>query len=112
MFGGTWSRITDGYLFCGATGYGKGTQSNLLNSTRTADTTLTVDQIPSHNHEYADRMAIWDGGAYGTNAASGSWGETSIQFRPWGTKTNSTGGGQGHSHPMPTTAVSVWKRTA
>lgn len=24
LFGGTWSRITDGYLFCGAIGYGGG----------------------------------------------------------------------------------------
>lgn len=114
LFGGNWSRITDGYLFCGATGYGKGTQSNLLNATRTADTTLTVNQIPAHSHNYGNRLCVWDASAAGTNAARGSYGETSIQFYGWGSvpNTDNTGGGQGHSHPMPTTAVSVWKRTA
>lgn len=115
MFGGTWSRITDGYLYCGATGYGKGTQSNLQSATRTADTTLTVDQMPSHSHNYANRLCVWDSGVSGTNAArGGSYGETPIQFYGWGSVPNTynTGGGKGHSHPMPTTAVSVWKRTA
>lgn len=107
MFGGTWSRITDGYLFCGATGYGKGTQSNLLNATRTADTTLTIDQIPSHRHDLGYRV----GGGGGN-----TWYLDPGTIEGWSGSSNTaigyTGGGQGHSHPMPTTAVSVWKRTA
>lgn len=111
MFGGTWSRITDGYLFCGGTGYGKGTQSFLLNSTRTADTTLTIDQIPSHKHAVS---AKW-----GKDIGSGGWGAKIENYDGYvyapnaiDTAMSNTGGGQGHSHPIPTTAVSVWKRTA
>lgn len=126
-FGGTWSQITGGFIYgttatsgnkggTGNTGTGTSTGKNNGN---TGSTTLTVDQIPSHNHEYADRMAVWDAGTNGTNAASGTWGETSIQYRPWGTKTNNTGGGQGHTHTLnnhqhtiPYIECYVWKRMA
>lgn len=58
LFGGTWSRISDGFLFCGATGSGKGTQGNLQGSAKSGgpstntsgSTTLTIDQIPAHRH--------------------------------------------------------------
>lgn len=56
LFGGTWERMTDGFLFC-SSGAG-GTQGNLQGSAKSGGpstntsgaTTLTVDQIPSHRH--------------------------------------------------------------
>ena len=79
----------------------------------TGSTTLTVDQIPSHNHlEYID----WGGGSYpwsytdgtmttGNNATheSGTRRTTSTYYINTGNK----GGGQGHTHTIGTTSTNT-----
>lgn len=128
-FGGTWSQITGGFIYgttatsgakggTGNTGTGTSTGKNNGN---TGSTTLTVNQIPAHSHNYANRLCVWDASASGTNAARGSYGETSVQFYGWGSvpNTDNTGGGGGHTHTLnnhqhtiPYIECYVWKRTA
>ena len=50
LFGGTWERIVDGFLFCGSTVSGKGNQGNLTGGAKsvaasgnTGSTTLTLN---------------------------------------------------------------------
>ncbi|MGM9543586.1 MAG: phage baseplate protein [Romboutsia timonensis] len=136
-FGGTWEIVGSGaYLMAysssntwfdkpGTTGGSNGKSG----SWSTDNTTLTVDQIPSHNHTQAahsHRMANtnadvgWRGttGYANTNGAwatgyvfenNGNGGYTNSQ-----TPTiNKTGGGKGHNHfhVSPYYTVVVWKRT-
>lgn len=50
-FGGNWQKISGGFLW----GCNTSVDNNLMNSsvghTKSFDTTLTINQIPSHNHE-------------------------------------------------------------
>ena len=44
LFGGTWEQISGRFLYCTTTSKTTG------GSTTTGSTTLTINQIPSHNH--------------------------------------------------------------
>lgn len=135
LFGGTWVQIKDGFLFCTtATSGTAGAQGNTESGNArtqassgstggpstnvTGDTTLTVDQIPSHSHKGYGWADVTDGsGNYRVLGAQGS-------SDPYGTR--ATGGGKAHSHSLnnhthslnshkhniPYTTVFVWKRTA
>lgn len=122
LFGGTWVQIKDKFLLSAGDTYAGGkTGGNASHKHTTSGHTLTTSEIPSHNHEYADRMIIWD--ASGNNSdivQNGSYTNSCVRFKSWGTKTNSTGGGGSHSHGdtgttsnmPPYLVVYVWKRTA
>ena len=115
--GGTWVKIYGGYLYgakssLGSTNYsGWGAQSTIL----------SIDQIPAHRHEEtiqtgdgnfnpvvrnrtggSSSLAIWPENARGgwTNVGSGDV-----------MKTESFGGGKGHTHNIATIDVWIWKRT-
>ncbi len=96
LFGGTWARIQNAFLWAvdgsgtiGQTGGAK-------------EVTLTVDQIPAHDH----------GGTY-TNAGT-------ARTHAWLTSNGSAmgydsvevGGGKAHNNMPPYIQVSVWRRTA
>lgn len=97
LFGGTWERLTGGFLWASAA-------SDIIGQTGGERTvTLTEKQIPSHNH----------GGTY-TNAGSGtkthSWlasGGSSMAY-----DTVNAGGGEAHNNMPPYIQVSIWRRTA
>lgn len=121
-FGGTWTQLKGGFLYGfvegPGTGNGTGTATNANNS-NTGSTTLTVDQMPSHDHEFPDRMMVWDAGAYNSDAMQDNVWDSTLQFKPWGSRIGKTGGGKGHtytlgnhSHNIPYIAVSIWRRTA
>lgn len=124
LFGGTWVQIKDGFLFATtATSGAAGSQGNLESgNTRTkaatgntGSTTLTIDQIPSHDHGifsgYGEASAETDAFRYQWWAANSlGWHNAFI---------SSTGGGKGHTHTLnshqhliPYTTVYMFKRTA
>lgn len=108
-FGGTWMQLKGGFLygFVESPGTGNGT------GTSTNSHTLTIDQIPSHDHF---NWSNTDG--FVTHCINYAWGNYVIV--PKGSlgevynyqKPVSQGGGKGHSHAIPYIAVSVWRRTA
>lgn len=96
LFGGTWVRMQDGFLWGSRA-------TDIIGQTGGEKThTLTVDELPSHNH----------GGTY-TNAGESrthAWlasGGSSMGF-----DTVSTGGGAAHNNMPPYIQVSIWRRTA
>lgn len=102
LFGGTWERIKDRFLLAAGDSYAAG------DSGGEATTTLTVDQIPSHRHNfYRERGSLeWthtDGSCvYSSYTVVGTWTE----------RTDPTGGGKAHNNMPPYLAVYVWKRIA
>ena len=137
-FGGTWALVGDGrYLVAysqsnnwfNIPGESSGTNGG-SGDWNTNDTALSIDQIPSHNHDqdgHQHRMAttnadvVWNGqpGYANTNNAwrtgyiftsNDSGGYTNWQ-QPY---IHPTGGGRGHNHfhVLPYYTVCVWKRTA
>ena len=97
LFGGTWERIVNRFLWAVDANGGIG----VVGGEKTV--TLTVDQIPSHNH----------GGTY-TNAGTAS------KTHAWLTANGSAmaydtvnvGGGKAHNNMPPYIQVSIWRRTA
>jgi hypothetical protein len=74
---------------------GAKTSTNVISGGGTSgSTTLTINQIPSHTHTYADASA-WSGNMRDNGDAS-TWAGNIAS----GT-TGSTGGGQGHTHSTP-----------
>lgn len=104
-FGGTWTQLYGGFLYgCGAAtasqGNGTGTATN--------DHTLTIDQIPSHNHsiqmpfyKFSELNRGLHGNVYKGDLWQDAWHATA-----------STGGGKGHSHNIPYIAIFIWRRTS
>lgn len=95
-FGGTWEQIKDKFLLSAGDTYTAG------NTGGEATHTLTVNEIPSHNHNYAMK------------SGSGGWTIASMSNGNGTTNgvTNETGGGQAHNNMPPYLVVYVWKRTA
>lgn len=107
-FGGTWEKISGGFLW----GCNSAIDNNLMSSgvghTKSFDTTLTVDQIPSHNHNIVVDKPGNDAGLalYGANLVQKNSKYVDMNMaRP-------TGGSKGHSHDIPHIGVWVWKRIA
>ena len=105
LFGGTWTRLSGGFLYgcVSSVGTGNGT------GTATNSHTLTIDQIPSHNHEI-DIGSFANGGEDWNSIKNGHIAPQNNQGTRFTTRTR--GGGQGHSHNIPYIAVFAWRRTA
>lgn len=98
IFGGTWERIKDRFLLGAGDSYGAGTTGG------SATHTLTIDEMPSHSHEY-----------YRMKSGGTTWwvaGSNGTIFTQEYINTNSAGGGQAHNNMPPYLAVYIWKRTA
>ncbi len=82
-------------------GQGSGLSNRDLNATGGVETvTLTVDQMPSHTHQYWDtRNAV----ASGNTFASGAWNNNTVSPGP----SAATGGSQAHEN-MPPFYVLAW----
>lgn len=107
LFGGSWQRIQDKFLLAAGSVYANGSTGG------NSQHTLTVNEIPSHTHNFNRSLLAYIGGTQGTNApGSGtSWIGTD---RPayGGNNTLATGGGQPFSTMPPYLAVVVWERIA
>ena len=99
FIGGEWEQIKDTFLLSAGDNHEAG-------STGGSETvTLTVDQIPSHQHYAAANSITYSGELFGASSAGGF--TKNQQF-----KTSATGGGKAHNNMPPYLAVYVWKRIA
>lgn len=112
LFGGTWESWGAGRVPVGIDT--SQTEFNTVEKTGGEKThTLSVEEIANHDHEYADRMLIWDAEGDNTDVVTdGSFDNTNVRYKNWGTRTNSTGGGQPHNNLQPYITCYMWKRTA
>jgi hypothetical protein len=97
LFGGTWTRMTDGFLWASKA-------TDIIGQTGGEKThTLTVDELPEHNH----------GGTYtngGDATKTHAWlasGGSAMAY-----ESVDAGGGQAHNNMPPYIQVSIWRRTA
>ena len=70
--------------------------------------TLTVGQMPSHNHSYQDRVRALPGRAA---AGNGRYEPSGTNNTEYGRTTGSTGSTQAHNNLQPYIVVYMWKRT-
>ena len=101
LFGGTWERIKDTFLLAAGTTYNAGTTGG------EATHTLTVDEMPSHQHFLAANV----------NEDEHTENSDIFSYAGWKTyynysATKFSGGNQPHNNMPPYLAVYVWKRTA
>ena len=100
---GSWSAMGQGRVLMGAGGsYGAGSQGG------TATETLSIAQIPSHNHGYTGQFG--DSDADGGSDRSSSVG--AANSHPIITGLNARGSGQAHNNLQPYLVVYMWKRTS
>lgn len=110
LFGGTWEQLKDRFLLaCGSTYSNGSIGGNATHTHTTGNHTLTVDEMPSHNHP----------GIFGYTNQTGYYAR--LYLGSDGTKLDNegkTGGGQPHNHGNtgssnnmpPYLAVYMWKR--
>lgn len=102
LFGGTWVQIKDRFLLAAGTTHKAGATGG------EATHTLTVDEIPNHQH------VLWYPNAGGEQSAAIGYPEAGSK-NTWyaeASKTGGAGGGTAHNNMPPYLAVYVWKRTA
>lgn len=108
LFGGTWHRIESRFLWAAPA------TSELGKTAGVMDVTLTVDQIPAHNHGFLD---YWSTATTSTSATNKSValngdGKGSSSVTNSRSYTASTGGGASHTNMPPYVTCAIWRRTA
>jgi len=102
LFGGTWVQIKDRFLLAAGAAYKAGATGG------EATHTLTVDEIPNHQH------ALWYPNEGGEQSAAIGYPEAGSK-NTWyaeASRTGGAGGGAAHNNMPPYLSVYVWKRTA
>ena len=102
LFGGTWVQLKDRFLLAAGTTYKAGSTGG------EATHTLTVDEIPNHQH------VLWYPNEGGEQSAAIGYPEAGSK-NTWyaeASKTGGAGGGAAHNNMPPYLSVYVWKRTA
>lgn len=103
LFGGTWSQLKDRFLL------GAGDTYTLGWTGGEATHTLSVTEIPSHNHPYG----VYDASSSATHAINHMAAYCGkVNSTGWGSHTLYTGGGGAHNNMPPYLVVYMWKRTA
>ena len=110
VWGGTWEQTASGRCLIGAN------STYPLGSTGgEAEHTLTLNEIPSHDHNLSDWAMSWkQNGVQGevnlnVSATAEAWSNNHGYFKSQTSKT--TGGDQPHNNMQPYLAVYMWKRT-
>ena len=104
LFGGTWERLKDRFLLAAGDTYAAGATGG------EADHTLTVNEMPQHNHDFhASYNEIAAGSETGGKILAG--GDSNNWL--WNfAQTNNSGGNAPHNNMPPYLAVYMWVRTA
>lgn len=107
LFGGTWNRINDKFLLASGSVYPNGSTGGSNSHT------MTVAEMPSHNHSYKHTVFMYLGPGQGENGVTSgnSWDGSNIAAAG-GSVTNNTGSGQPFSIMPPYLAVAVWERVS
>lgn len=103
FMGGSWERIEDVFLLCAGSTYAAGTTGG------EANVTLTVEQMPPHNHEtrcYNDETSPESGNEWVPVA------HRNTEENVVGVETFDRGGGQAHNNLPPYLAIYCWRRVA
>lgn len=104
LLGGTWSKLENRFLLGSSSSYA-------LGGTGGASThTLTVAQIPSHNHRPKCAKAVGGSGVL-VFATLGESSESSAANSYNFPVTTNTGSGQAHNNMPPYLSVTMYKRT-
>ena len=106
LFGGEWEQIKDKFLLSAGDTYSSGSEGG------EAAHTLTVAEMPSHNHSLSDPIDK-NNIKLGYETGDANWALTKrAASYDYTLTTNNTGGGAAHNNMPPYIAVYVWKRTA
>lgn len=97
LFGGTWTQIKDTFLL------GAGDDYTLGDTGGEATHTLTIDEMPDHNHTTKSTYANFGTGSQTDTLLMWGYGEAIVQ---------NTGGSQAHNNMPPYLVVSIWKRVS
>lgn len=100
LFGGTWEQVQDRFLLGAGSTYSAGSIGGEANHT------LTIDEMPRHNHEVDNLNASGNVTPYMTVQAQdkkGYGGNVQTMF---------AGGGQPHNNMPPYLSVYIWKRVS
>ena len=100
LFGGNWERIKDRFLLAAGSSYSAGATGG------SATHTLTIEEMPSHNHNLAVKFDAPNGSMYSSPTGAGDGGTEGVST--WAIENK--GGGQPHDNMPPYLAVYVWKR--
>ena len=102
LFGGTWEQLKDRFLLAAGDVYEAGSRGGK------AEHTLTVDEIPSHEHN----VPVYWNGAIGSSSVTIQGMESSApnRYPDWINNTDATGGGEPHNNMPPYLAVYMWLR--
>lgn len=102
LFGGTWQRIQDVFLLAAGSQYSAGSTGG------EAEHTLTVKEMPSHNHSATFNTI--DSPVFSRYYALV---ETErVESQKYQNTTSNTGGNQPHNNMPPYLVVYMWQRTA
>lgn len=106
LFGGTWEQIEDKFVFAASGQHPAGETGGEEKHT------LTVDEIPSHNHSHntsegGNLEVLEDGGSVAGFYAQWGYGKQDS-----GIYTAKTGGNQPHNNMPPYIVAYCWRRTA
>ena len=105
LFGGTWQQIEGRFLLGASSDYVAGTTGG------EATHTLTVEEMPSHNHSASLNLKYLNNSATAsTSSHVTGW---SNHWEGWVSNGSAnTGEGQAHNNMPPYLVVYIWKRTA
>ena len=106
LFGGTWTQLKDRFLLGAGNTYTNGGTGG------SATHTLTVDEIPSHNHSFSYNNSIYDSWNYASESGGNITMKLGIPISGNKIGIASTGGGKAHNNMPPYLVVYMWKRTA
>ena len=104
LFGGTWEQINDTFLLASGSTYAAGSTGG------EAKHTLTISEMPSHNHRYDAMSFSIEEGDDTTWVTARNYLDVGLSMGY--PSTSYTGGGNAHNNMPPYLTVYMWKRTA
>lgn len=103
-WGGTWVKVEGRMLLGSSSSYAVGSTGG------EATHTLTIDEIPAHNHSFNYYSYVVNGGGQANGLPFNITDTTYIGRNTAGMQ--NTGGGQAHNNMPPYYTVNIWRRTA